>query len=225
MQVIAHLRSPLIQKFGVARQPNLTPHLRGHIVFEAAYRQREFFRGIDTFTHLWVIWKFHLNGDVWHPTVRPPILGGNKRVGVFATRSPFRPNPLGLSVLKLEEVLWDTPEGPILVVSGADLVDGTPIFDIKPYIAYADAHPEALGGFCDDRTWGLLQVELAAGLSFPADVDENWILALKESLAQDPRPAYQKDERRVYHLMMKPYELSFHVKDSILIIERFKKLS
>lgn len=224
MKAIAHLRSPFIQKFGVARQPNLTPHLLCHLVFEEEFRQAAFLRGIEAFSHLWIIWKFHLNGDVWHPTVRPPILGGNKRVGVFATRSPFRPNPLGLSVVKLVEVLWDTPEGPMLVISGADLVDGTPVFDIKPYIAYADAHPEALGGFTDDSTWELLQVKLAVGLSFPIDVDENWILALEESLAQDPRPAYQQDEQRVYHLMMKPYELSFRVKDAFLTIESFQRL-
>ena len=143
MQPIAHIRSPYVEKFGVPRQGNLAPHVISEIVFEPPFRNEDCIRGLETFSHLWLIWKFHHNGDEWHPTVRPPRLGGNTRLGVFATRSPFRPNGLGLSVVKLVSI----EPGPVLRVSGADMVDGTPIVDIKPYVPYADSYPNAKGGF------------------------------------------------------------------------------
>ena len=209
MEPVAYIRSPFADKFGVPRQGNLAPHVISEIVFEPAYRNPDFVRGIAAFSHLWLIWGFHCNeGAGWHPTVRPPRLGGNTRVGVFATRSPFRPNGLGLSVVKLVSV----EDGPILRVSGADMVDGTPIYDIKPYIPYADSIPEATGGFTETpRTMLQVQVECPVPISAPAD----WALAMQEVLAQDPRPAYQQDPERVYHIILKPYEVSFRVQEGV----------
>lgn len=209
MEPVAYIRSPFADKFGVPRQGNLAPHVISEIVFEPAYRNPDFVRGIAAFSHLWLIWGFHCNeGAGWHPTVRPPRLGGNTRVGVFATRSPFRPNGLGLSVVKLVSV----EDGPILRVSGADMVDGTPIYDIKPYIPYADSIPEATGGFTETpRTMLQVQLECRVPTSAPAD----WELAMQEVLAQDPRPAYQQDPERVYHIILKPYEVSFRVQDGV----------
>lgn len=209
MEPVAYIRSPFADKFGVPRQGNLAPHVISEIVFEPAYRNPDFVRGIAAFSHLWLIWSFHCNeGAGWHPTVRPPRLGGNTRVGVFATRSPFRPNGLGLSVVRLVSV----EDGPVLRVSGADMVDGTPIYDIKPYIAYADSIPEARGGFTEKpRT--LLQVQVDCPV--PAAAPTDWALAMQEVLAQDPRPAYQQDPERVYHIILKPYEVSFRVQDGV----------
>ncbi len=209
MEPVAYIRSPFADKFGVPRQGNLAPHVISEIVFEPAYRNPDFVRGIAAFSHLWLIWGFHCNeGAGWHPTVRPPRLGGNTRVGVFATRSPFRPNGLGLSVVKLVSV----EDGPILRVSGADMVDGTPIYDIKPYIPYADSIPEATGGFTETpRTMLQVQLECRVPTSAPAD----WEIAMQEVLAQDPRPAYQQDPERVYHIILKPYEVSFRVQDGV----------
>ncbi len=209
MEPVAYIRSPFADKFGVPRQGNLAPHVISEIVFEPTYRNPDFVRGIAAFSHLWLIWGFHCNeGAGWHPTVRPPRLGGNTRVGVFATRSPFRPNGLGLSVVKLVSV----EDGPILRVSGADMVDGTPIYDIKPYIPYADSIPEATGGFTETpRTMLQVQLECPVPNSAPAD----WALAMQEVLAQDPRPAYQQDPERVYHIILKPYEVSFRVQEGV----------
>lgn len=209
MEPVAYIRSPFADKFGVPRQGNLAPHVISEIVFEPAYRNPDFVRGIAAFSHLWLIWGFHCNeGAGWHPTVRPPRLGGNTRVGVFATRSPFRPNGLGLSVVKLVSV----EDGPVLRVSGADMVDGTPIYDIKPYIAYADSIPEARGGFTETpRTMLQVLVECPVPKSAPHD----WAMAMQEVLAQDPRPAYQQDPERVYHIILKPYEVSFRVQDGV----------
>ena len=218
MHVIAHLRSPYVEKFGVPRQGNLVPHLRAQIVFTPEFRHREALRGLDCFSHLWIIWNFHLNGEQWSPTVRPPRLGGNTRMGVFATRSPFRPNGLGLSVLKIESIELDSPEGPIIEVSGADMVDGTPIYDIKPYIPYADSIEDAQGGFSQSGQCQPLSMRFDEGVILPASIDEDWLAALAETLAQDPRPAYQDDSNRVYHLMLRPYELSFRVEAGVAII-------
>lgn len=211
MQPIAHIHSPFAEKFGVPRQGNLAPHVISEIVFEPAFRNEDCVRGLEKFSHIWVIWQFHCNGQEWHPTVRPPRLGGNTRLGVFATRSPFRPNGLGLSVVKLVSV----EPGPVLRVSGADMVDGTPIFDIKPYVPYSDAVPEALGGFTE-TPWEPLAVQLP--LSLPKGATEEWCQALRETLAQDPRPAYQQDPERVYHLVLKPFEVHFRVQDKLAIV-------
>lgn len=209
MEPVAHIRTPFADKFGVPRQGNLAPHVLSEIVFEPSFRNPECVRGLENFSHLWLIWGFHCNdGAGWHPTVRPPRLGGNTRVGVFATRSPFRPNGLGLSVVKLVAV----EEGPVLRVSGADMVDGTPIYDIKPYIPYADSLPEATGGFTEQPRH-LLEVQVECEL--PSKLPIDWLDAMREVLAQDPRPAYQNDAERVYHIILKPYEVSFRVSDGV----------
>ncbi len=214
MEPIAHIRSPFADKFGVPRQGNLAPHVISEIVFTPGYRNPECVRGIEAFSHLWLIWGFHCNEEAgWHPTVRPPRLGGNTRVGVFATRSPFRPNGLGLSVVRLLSV----EPGPILRVSGADMVDGTPIYDIKPYIPYADSLPEATGGFTETpRT--MLEVQLDCPL--PRAATQEWALAMREVLAQDPRPAYQDDPQRIYHIILKPFEVSFLVHDGVARVQK-----
>ena len=211
MQPIAYIRSPFAEKFGVPRQGNLAPHVYSEIVFEPAYRNEDCVRGLEKFSHLWLIWQFHCNGTEWHPTVRPPRLGGNTRLGVFATRSPFRPNGLGLSVVKLVSV----EPGPVIRVSGADMVDGTPIFDIKPYVPYSDSIPDAAGGFTE-TPWEPLAVQLPEKL--PSGATAEWCEALRETLAQDPRPAYQQDPQRIYHLVLKPFEVHFRVEDKLAIV-------
>lgn len=211
MQPIAYIRSPFAEKFGVPRQGNLAPHVISEIVFEPAFRHEDCVRGLEQFSHIWLIWQFHCNSSEWHPTVRPPRLGGNTRLGVFATRSPFRPNGLGLSVVKLISV----EPGPVIRVSGADLVDGTPIFDIKPYVPYSDALPDAAAGFTE-TPWEPLRVQLPEKL--PAKATPEWCAALQETLAQDPRPAYQQDSQRVYHLILKPFEVHFRVESGCAIV-------
>ena len=217
MEPIAHIRSDFPTKFGVPRQAGLVEALRAAVVFEPPCRVPEALRGIEGFSHLWLIWEFSQNRrEGWSPTVRPPRLGGNKRLGVFATRSPFRPNPIGLSCVRLEGVELDTPEGPVLHVSGADLVDGTPILDIKPYIPYADCHPEAAGGFAGTAPEGKLTVEIPSHLleRVPPDRRE----ALEGVLAQDPRPSYQDDPGRVYGFGFAGLEVRFTVKDGTLTV-------
>lgn len=197
MKVIARIRSPFPEKFGVPRQSGLVDSLQAQIVFEEEYRNADAVRGLDGFSHIWLIWQFSRavrNG--WSPTVRPPRLGGNERMGVFATRSPFRPNEIGLSSVKLEKIEIDSKLGPVLHVSGADLMDGTPIFDIKPYLPYCDSHPDAIGGWTTEADNRLLQVD------FPAELLEKVPVAQRDGLigvlASDPRPRYQNDPQRVY---------------------------
>ncbi len=223
MQVIATIRSPYTQKFGVPRQGNLAPHVRSFIVFEPEFRQRECFRGMEGFSHLWLIWQFHLNGEQWQPTVRPPRLGGNERMGVFATRSPFRPNGLGLSVVKIEALHLDASDGGFIEISGADLVDGTPIYDIKPYIPYADNIPDARGGFTSTDPRPRLRVEYAPELVLPSEISGSWLQGLHECLALDPRPAYHDDPQRVYHMILQPYEVSFRVDGLVLTLTAIRK--
>lgn len=216
MEPVAHIRSDFPAKFGVPRQAGLVGELRAAVVFEPPFRAPEALRGIDGFSHLWLIWEFSENrGKGWSPTVRPPRLGGNARMGVFATRSPFRPNPIGLSCVKLERVGLDAPDGPVLVVSGADLVDGTPILDIKPYIPYADCHPEAAGGFAPAPE-PPLAVDIPPGLL--GRVPEDRRAALLGVLAQDPRPHYQDDPRRVYGFGFAGLEVRFTVADGVLTV-------
>ena len=211
MQPIAYIRSPFAEKFGVPRQGNLAPHVISEIVFEPDFRNDDCVRGLEQFSHIWLIWQFHCNGSEWHPTVRPPRLGGNTRLGVFATRSPFRPNGLGLSVVRLVSI----EPGPVIRVSGADMVDGTPIYDIKPYVPYSDAIPEAAAGFTG-MPWEPLRVQLPEKL--PHGATPEWCAALVETLAQDPRPAYQQDAQRVYHLILKPFEVHFRVEAGCAIV-------
>ena len=226
MQPIAHIRNDFPTKFGLPRQSGLVPELVSTIVFEPEFRVPEALRGIETYSHLWIIWGFHQavrDGDAsaaWRPTVRPPRLGGNTRMGVFATRSPFRPNPLGLTVVKLLSVA-DSPEGKVLVVSGADMMDGTPVYDIKPYLPYVDSIPEAVGGFTQETADYHLNVDFPEALM--ACVPEQQREALLGVLAQDPRPAYQHDENRVYGFAYAGMDVRFTVKDGTLTVAEIRK--
>ncbi len=216
MKPIAHIQSPCREKFGIPRQSGLTPSLTVRLVFEEEFRRAEAVRGLEDFSHVWLLWGFHLNaGKAWHSTVRPPRLGGNERIGVFATRSPFRPNPIGLSAVALKGVVLNAPDSPVLLLEGADLADGTPVYDIKPYIPYADAHPEARAGFVDERPRAVLTVCSSAGVVWPAVCDEAWRQTLDELLAQDPRPAYQDDPERIYRLTLFPCEVTFRVENGV----------
>ena len=210
---IAHFRSPLKSKFGIPRQSGLAENLTGSIVFEPPYRHLEAFRGIEDFDYLWLIWEFsgvrRQESGVRSLTVRPPRLGGNKRMGVFATRSPFRPNHLGLSCVRFDRIEEHPTLGPIIYVKGADLMDGTPIYDIKPYVVYADSHPEANSGFVDQTAWKSLEVEMPehlARLFSPADLEP-----LRQTLSLDPRPSYHDNAERIYGMPFGDYDVRFVV--------------
>ncbi len=221
IQPIAHFESPFTTKFGIPRQSGLVPDLTGRIVFAPEYRQMDAVRGIDGFDYLWLVWEFSANRDAEKSlTVRPPRLGGNQRMGVFATRSPFRPNNLGLSCVKFDRVENDPKLGPVIYVLGADLMDGTPIYDIKPYVAYADAHPEARSGFVDNTEWQPLQVELPDDLA--AKVPADHIESLKGTLAQDPRPRYHDDPNRIYGMPFLNLDVRFKVADNVLTVVEIK---
>ena len=217
MKTIAHINTDFPTKFGIPRQSGIIESLKGTIVFEPEYRKPEAVRGLEDFSHLWLIWEFsEAKRDTWSPTVRPPRLGGNVRKGVFATRSPFRPNPIGLSCVKLDHIEMDPKLGPVLHVNGADLMDGTPIYDIKPYIAYTDSHPEAVSGFATQPTEYLLEVDFPETLlqQLPETQRESLIAVLQH----DPRPQYQDDPERVYGMAFGPYEVRFKVKDLNLTV-------
>ena len=223
IQPIAYFESPLKSKFGIPRQSGLVEELTGRIVFEKAYRHQEAVRGLEDFDYLWLIWEFSGNHQsqsikfkTQSLTVRPPRLGGNKRVGVFATRSPFRPNPLGLSCVKLDRVEDDPQSGPVIYVRGADLMDGTPIYDIKPYVAYADSHPEARSGFVDKKVWKPLFVEIPQTLS--KHFTENELAGLKQVLSQDPRPRYHDDAERIYGMPFAGWDVRFRVADGVVTV-------
>jgi tRNA-Thr(GGU) m(6)t(6)A37 methyltransferase TsaA len=223
IQIIARMHSDFATKFGIPRQSGLVEELRSTIVFEPEYRNADALRGIEGFSHLWIIWQFSeaVRSD-WSPTVRPPRLGGNTRMGVFATRSPFRPNHLGLSCVKLLGVEETEEFGTVLHVGGADLMDGTPIFDIKPYVPYADCHPEAAGGFTDTAGEYLLQVAFPEDLLaiLPADKRQ----AAISVLSHDPRPSYQRNPDRVYGLTFAGYDIRFCVKEDILTVTAVEKV-
>ena len=217
IQVIARMRSDFPTKFGIPRQPSLVEGLQSTIVFEPEFRNPDTLRGMEGFSHLWIIWQFsEAVRTEWSPTVRPPRLGGNTRMGVFATRSPFRPNSLGLSCVKLEGIDYDTKDGAVIHVSGADLMDGTPIFDIKPYIPYADAHPEALGGFTDTAGDFLLKVDFPEDLLFLLPEEKRQ--AAIGVLSHDPRPSYQRKPERVYGLPFAGFDIRFRVVEEILTV-------
>ncbi len=208
---VADIRTDYAEKFGVPRQPGLSPSARGRIVFRPGFANPDMLRGLDEFSHLWIIFRFHL-AKGWNPTVRPPRLGGNTRLGVFASRSPFRPNPLGLSVVRLERVERDAPGGPVLHVVGADLVDNTPIFDIKPYVAYADSIPNAVSGFAFAAPEALLRVEFAPGVEAELAAREARLPSLvRETLAQDPRPAFHDEPDRVYGVTLAGLNVRFRI--------------
>ncbi len=209
---IAHIRTDFNEKFGIPRQSGRVPSLTGRIVFEPAYRNPDALRGMEGFSHLWLIFDFsEAHREQWSPTVRPPRLGGNRRMGVFATRSPFRPNPIGLSCVRFLGVEHSEAEGDVLLVGGADLLDGTPIYDIKPYLPYADCHPEATGGFADTAVVRHLNVVFPESLleRVPADKRN----ALIACLAEDPRPSYQTDPQRVYSMRFAGLDIHFTVTD------------
>lgn len=222
MHPIAHMRSDFPTKFGIPRQSGLVEELRSVIVFEPEYRSEDALRGIEDFSHLWLIWQFsQAVREGWSPTVRPPRLGGNTRMGVFATRSPFRPNNLGLSCVRLLEVKHTQQYGTVLIVGGADLLDGTPIFDIKPYIPYSDSRPEAAGGFTDRVGDFLLDVK------FPQELLEK-LPACRQAaavgvLSHDPRPSYQRKPGRVYGLNFAGFDIRFTVEGTVLTVQSVEK--
>lgn len=221
MKPVARIRSDFPTKFGIPRQAGLVEALSATVVFEPEFRDPEALRGIEEFSHLWLIWEFSAaKRDSWSPTVRPPRLGGNTRMGVFATRSPFRPNPIGLSCVRLLGVEHTHDAGTVLHVAGADLMDGTPIFDIKPYIPYADCHPDATEGFTAPGQDYLLEVDIPQHLL--ARIPEDRREALKGVLAQDPRPSYQRDPERVYGFGFAGLEVRFTVRDGVLLVQDIK---
>jgi tRNA-Thr(GGU) m(6)t(6)A37 methyltransferase TsaA len=208
-KIIARIKSDYHEKFGIPRQSGLVQNLHSTIRFEPEFRNADALRGLEGFSHLWIVWIFSENiRSTWSPTVRPPRLGGNKRLGVFATRSSFRPTPIALSCVKIEQIHLDGPEGPEIVVSGADLLDGTPIVDIKPYLPYTDAHPEAVGGFADAVLRNKLHVKSSPALD---NFNSEKRSALIEVLEQDPRPAYQNDPERIYGFSFAGHEIKFKV--------------
>ncbi len=223
MKVVARIRSAFSTKFGIPRQSGLVPELRSTIVFEPEYRDPEALRGLEDFSRLWLIWQFsEAKRDSWSPTVRPPRLGGNARMGVFATRSPFRPNPIGLSCVEIVGITLHSPDGPVIEVAGADLMDGTPIYDIKPYIPYADAYPEALGGFAA-AGWER-QLELDFPDALLEKVPEGSREALMGVLRNDPRPSYHSDPERVYGMDFDGLNVKFSVKEKILTVISVEKI-
>ena len=224
---IAHFRSAFPTKFGVPRQSGIIDELRGCIVFEPTYRNADALRGLEGFDYLWIIWEFSANkakeergASSWQPTVRPPLLGGNTQMGVFATRSPYRPNPIGLSSVRIERIEMTMKEGPVIHVFGADLMDGTPIYDIKPYVTYADSHPGARSGFVDERRWQELKVV------FPEQLQKHFtqesLAALIRVLALDPRPQYQDIPEKIYGMPYEEYDIRFQVADGVLTVIEVK---
>lgn len=224
LKIIARIRTEFPDKFGIPRQSGVVKNLKGIIVFEPEFRDVSSIRGLEEFTHLWLIWNFSLNktGENWSPTVRPPRLGGNKRVGVFATRSPNRPNPIGLSAVKIEKISTDNVLGPIIEVTGPDMADGTPIYDIKPYLPYADSLIDAGGGFTDSTEFESLEVVFDSDLK--SLVSSEYCKKLIKVLECDPRPRYQHDSDRIYGLDFGGYNVKFSVKEKTLTVLSIKKL-
>ena len=224
MKPIAHIRNDYTAKFGIPRQSGLVEEVVSAIVFEPEYRNADAFRGLEGWSHLWLIWVFsEAIRDTWSPTVLPPRLGGKTRMGVFATRSPFRPNPIGLSSVKLVDFDLHTKEGPVLYVAGADLMDGTPILDVKPYLPYTDSHPDAIGGFAEPvRDYHL---EVVFPEEWMEQVPQRLRTPVLGLLAQDPRPSYQNDPDRVYGVAFGGYDFRFRVRDGVLTVCEVEKLN
>ena len=223
MKIIAKIESDYKEKFGIPRQSGIADELTAKIVFEPEYRVSEALRGIEDYSHLWLIWQFSKAvRDNWSPTVRPPRLGGNKRMGVFATRSPFRPNPIGLSSVKLLGVEHTKDRGGVLIVSGADLLDGTPIYDIKPYLPFTDSHPDALAGFSDNVRDYALKVDFCKELLTKIHISKQ--KPLLKILEHDPRPSYQNDADREYGMKFSDYEIFFKVEGDTLTVTRVEVL-
>ena len=222
MKIIGHIQSDFTTKFGIPRQSGIVKEIKGKIILEKEYRVPEAFRELEGFSHIWLIWQFSESvRENWRPTVRPPMLGGNTRVGVFATRSPYRPNSIGLSAVKLEKIEYTEDYGPVLHVSGADLMNGTPIYDIKPYLPFADSIPDATDGFAGKAIRKKLTVDFPEKLMkiIPEEKRE----ALVAVLADDPRPTYIDDSERIYGISYGGYEIKFRVKDNILAVIKTEK--
>ncbi|MBP5331217.1 MAG: tRNA (N6-threonylcarbamoyladenosine(37)-N6)-methyltransferase TrmO [Lachnospiraceae bacterium] len=244
MYTIAHIENDYTEKFGVPRQSGLVSEVTSRIVFEPEFRNPEALRGLEGFTHIWLIWEFSEakrrgsqdavnasegnasetaeNKCDWRPTVRPPRLGGNARMGVFATRSPFRPNPIGLSCVELASVEYDSPDGPVIYVKGADLMNGTPILDIKPYIPYADCKPGAKGGFTDENEFEKVEAVIPDEIAAVLTPEE--AAGLKAVLEQDPRPAYQRAQDRAYSFRFSRYDVTFRAEGGVLTVTSVKKV-
>ena len=217
MVTIAHIHNDFETKFGLPRQSGLAENLLSTIIFEPEFRVAEAFRGLEDYSHIWLLWEFSdAKKESWSPTVRPPRLGGNQRMGVFATRSPYRPNSIGLSSVKLEKIEMTKDYGPVLYVSGADLRDGTPIYDIKPYLSFTDSHPNAIGGFSDDVKEYKLDVQCPGALL--SCFSEEQKRTLLSALEQDPRPSYQHDPERIYGFVYGGHEIHFKVNDGLLTV-------
>ena len=222
MQVIAYIHNDFKTKFGLPRQSGLVEEVTSVIVFEPPYRDPAAFRGIEDYSHLWLVWQFsEAKKEHWSATVRPPRLGGNRRMGVFATRSPYRPNPIGLSSVNLTDVVMDEKNGPLLYVTGADLMDGTPILDIKPYLAFTDSHPEADGGFAAAIDPYRLEVDFPAELLEKIPKEKR--NALLGALREDPRPSYQEDPERIYGLAFGSFDVRFYVREGRLTVVEVRK--
>ena len=224
MKIIGHIHTDFSSKFGIPRQSGLVPELKGVIIFEPEFRNPQAFRGLEEFSHIWLLWKFSKSEkEHWSATVKPPRLGGKKRMGVFATRSPYRPNDIGLSSVRLEKINFDEKMGPMLYVAGADLLDGTPIYDIKPYIAYTDSHPDAAEGFAGKVKEKELQVD------FPEELLEKLPKEKRDAilgvLSQDPRPAYDTDETRLYGVEFAGFDVRFTVTGELLQVKELIKLN
>lgn len=229
LQVIAHARNGFSQKFGIPRQSRENSLIETRIVFTPEYRVREALRGIEDYSHLWLLWGFHeairregdeARSDEWSPTVRPPRLGGNKRMGVFATRSPFRPNPIGLTSVKLVSIEDTQDNGLVLIVTGADLLDGTPIYDIKPYLSFSDSHPDAKNGFAEQAKEYHLSVAIDEAVKAQVLAQGCPWDTIHEILSQDPRPAYQNDPERVYHLDYGGWSIDFIVNNATVCVKK-----
>ena len=222
IEKIGHIRTLFKTKFGLPRQSGISDNIKAQIIFEPKYRSKEALRGLESFSHVWVIWGFSENaGKEFSPTVRPPRLGGNTRVGVFATRSPFRPNSLALSCLRLEKIEFDSDKGPILHLLGADMMDGSPVYDIKPYVPHADLKPNAIGGFSDTIEEYHLQVIIPDHVS--AILGKERTLCLYDALREDPRPSYIENDDRVYGFYFDIYEIKFKVEEKILTVIEIKE--
>jgi tRNA-Thr(GGU) m(6)t(6)A37 methyltransferase TsaA len=216
MKRIARIQNAYIEKFGIPRQSGLVEAVSSRIIFEPEFRDENAVRGLEEFSHIWILWEFSENvGRKWSPTVRPPRLGGNKRVGVFATRSPFRPNPIGLSCVRLDHIEFGE-QGPVLYVDGADLLDGTPIYDIKPYLPHIDSHPEAKGGFTALTREYAVEVEIPE--KWMEQIPEQQRQAITGILAQDPRPGYQEDKNRIYGMKYADLEIKFRAEEGKIIV-------
>ena len=224
MNIIGYINSDFPEKFGVPRQSGLA-ETTARIFLEPPYNHPDAVRGLEEFSHIWLLWQFSENLDDegnsrWSPTVRPPRLGGNRRKGVFATRSPFRPNPIGMSCVKLDKITFEE-KGPVLHVTGADMVAGTPLYDIKPYIPYADSHPQASGGFSDKAYAYSLKVQFGDGLLHKVEAEHRKVI--EQILSQDPRPSYQEDSERVYGMSYADYEIKFKVDKDLLTVVQIER--